>query len=104
MTVWQRAAVAIKRNSIPIISKVVARPRARMRRSITPLKLRCMNPAGQLGFGWPSIEDECLAAIDGASLATSRQRGGYHQSEAAHPPSLFIFGRSERYRGLSARY
>ena len=100
--VWQRAAVAIQRSSIPIISNVAARSRLRMRRSIAPLTLPCMSPARPLGFGWTGVEDECPAATHGAGFAMPRRRRCYDQSQAARPPSRCNLRRSERRRGLSA--
>ena len=100
--VWQRAAVAIQRSSIPITSNVAARSRLRMRRSIAPLTLPCIRPARPLGFGWTGVEDECPAAMHGAGFAMPRRRRCYDQSQAARPPSRRILRRSESRRGLSA--
>ena len=46
---WQRAAVAIERSLVPIISTLAADP---------------------LGFGRAGVKDGCLAATHGASFAT----------------------------------
>ena len=100
--VWQRAAVAIKRSSIPVTSKVAARSPVGAPGSITPWKLPCMSSARQSGLGWAGAEDECPAATQGASFATSQWRGCYDQSRVAGTPSRHMSGQSERLRGSSA--
>ena len=69
----QRAAFAIERSSVPIISTVAARSRLRMRRSIAPSTLPCMSPARPLGFESTGVKDRCPAATHGAGLAIPRR-------------------------------